>query len=215
MLSETLRKELARYALSERLRALRWQKKMGLVEMAGFCGISPALLSKIERQRVVPTLQTLSKIAKACDTDLNYFFPRPPKLLPTVTRRHERLQFPEKPKGKDLAYTFECLNFQSPEPKINCYLAEFCAPEKVQSHLHNGVEFIYVLSGQLSITVVSDEHILSQGDAMYFDANLAHAYRRVGKLQCRAIVVTFPADASAMMAGKKNLSRMSTRARSA
>jgi transcriptional regulator with XRE-family HTH domain len=215
LLSETLRKELARYALSEKLRALRWQRKIGLVEMARFCGISPALLSKIERQRVVPTLQTLNKIARACDKDLNYFFPRAPKLLPTVTRRGERLQFPETPKGKNVAYTFECLNFHAAEPKINCYLAEFCAPEKVQSHLHNGVEFIYVLSGQLSITVVNDEHTMDQGDAMYFDANLAHAYRRVGKSQCRAMVVTFPADASAVMAGKKTISRVSTRARSA
>src|SRR4030095_4403663 len=146
LISETLRKELARYALSEKLRALRWQKKMGLVEMAKFCGVSPALLSKIERQRVVPTLATLNKIAKACNADLNYFFPRPLKVKPTLTRRGERLRFPDLPKSKSVAYVFECLNFHAAEPKVNCYLAEFCSAEPVRPHFQNGVEFLIVLS---------------------------------------------------------------------
>ena len=129
MLSETLRKELTRYGLSEKLRALRWQKKLGLVQMAKFCGVSPALLSKIERHRVVPTLGTLSKIAKACDTDLNYFFPRPVHLTPTRFHPARRTATvpPKLPKSKSVAYVLSAFNFQAAEPKVNCYLAEFCS----------------------------------------------------------------------------------------
>lgn len=215
MLSETLRKELTRYGLSEKLRALRWQKKLGLVQMAKFCGVSPALLSKIERQRVVPTLATLSKIAKACDTDLNYFFPRPVHLTPTITRRGERLRFPETPKSKSVAYVFECLNFQAAEPKVNCYLAEFCSPEFVRPHLHNGVEFLHVLTGKLNLVVAREEHTLGTGDSIYFDANLPHAYQRVGKSRCTALVMTLPAEASAVLApgARKSAPRVATRAR--
>ena len=215
MLSETLRKELTRYGLSEKLRALRWQKKLGLVQMAKFCGVSPALLSKIERQRVVPTLATLSKIAKACDTDLNYFFPRPVHLTPTITRRGERLRFPETPKSKSVAYVFECLNFHAAEPKVNCYLAEFCSPEFVRPHLHNGVEFLHVLTGKLNLMVAREEHTLGTGDSIYFDANLPHAYQRVGKSHCTALVTTLPAEASAVLApsARKSAPRVATRAR--
>jgi len=215
LLSETLRKELTRYGLSEKLRALRWQKKLGLVQMAKFCGVSPALLSKIERQRVVPTLATLSKIAKACDTDLNYFFPRPVHLTPTITRRGERLRFPETPKSKSVAYVFECLNFQAAEPKVNCYLAEFCSPEFVRPHLHNGVEFLHVLTGKLNLIVTREEHTLGTGDSIYFDANLPHAYQRVGKSHCTALVTTLPAEASAVLApsARKSAPRVATRAR--
>ena len=215
MLSETLRKELTRYGLSEKLRALRWQKKLGLVQMAKYCGVSPALLSKIERQRVVPTLATLSKIAKACDTDLNYFFPRPVHPTPTITRRGERLRFPETPKSKSVAYVFECLNFQAAEPKVNCYLAEFCSPEFVRPHLHNGVEFLHVLTGKLNLIVAREEHTLGTGDSIYFDANLPHAYQRVGKSHCTALVMTLPAEASAVLApsARKSAPRVATRAR--
>jgi len=214
LLSETLRKELTRYGLSEKLRALRWQKKLGLVQMAKFCGVSPALLSKIERHRVVPTLGTLSKIAKACDTDLNYFFPRPVHLTPTITRRGERLRFPETPKSKSVAYVFECLNFQAAEPKVNCYLAEFCSPEFVRPHLHNGVEFLHVLTGKLNLMVAREEHTLGTGDSIYFDANLPHAYQRVGKSHCTALVTTLPAEASAVLApsARKSAPRVATRA---
>ena len=215
MLSETLRKELTRYGLSEKLRALRWQKKLGLVQMAKFCGVSPALLSKIERHRVVPTLGTLSKIAKACDTDLNYFFPRPVHLTPTITRRGERLRFPETPKSKSVAYVFECLNFQAAEPKVNCYLAEFCSPEFVRPHLHNGVEFLHVLTGKLNLIVAREEHTLGTGDSIYFDANLPHAYQRVGKSHCTALVMTLQAEASAVLApsARKSAPSVATLAR--
>jgi transcriptional regulator with XRE-family HTH domain len=217
LLSETLRKELGRYGLSEKLRALRWQKKMGLVEMARFCGISPALLSKIERQRVVPTLSTLSKIANACGTDLNHFFPRPLKIWPTITRKGERLRFPETPKSKSVAYIFECLNFHAAEPKVNCYLAEFSSPESVRPHLHNGVEFLHVLTGKLHISFSREDHILESGDSIYFDANLPHAYLRVGNTRCKALVMTLPAEASSVMvpAGRKAVSRVPARIRTA
>jgi transcriptional regulator with XRE-family HTH domain len=217
LLSETLRKELGRYGLSEKLRALRWQKKMGLVEMARFCGISPALLSKIERHRVVPTLSTLSKIAKACETELSYFFPRPLRVAPTVTRKGERLRFPETPKGKSVAYVFECLNFHAAEPKVNCYLAEFSSPESVRPHLHNGVEFLHVLSGKLNISFSREDHVLESGDSIYFDANLPHSYRRVGNTRCQALVMTLPAEASAVMvpAGRRAVSRVAARIRTA
>jgi transcriptional regulator with XRE-family HTH domain len=49
MLSETLADGLKTYAIGEKIRALRLRKKMGLVELGQHTGLSPALLSKIER----------------------------------------------------------------------------------------------------------------------------------------------------------------------
>jgi len=39
---------------------------------------------------------------------------------------------------------------------------------------HSGQEFNYVTEGQIKITVVKTEHILSAGDSIYFDARLPH-----------------------------------------
>jgi len=56
MLSKTLQDGLADYAIGTRIRTLRLKKKIGLVELGKHTGLSPALLSKIERGRMFPTL---------------------------------------------------------------------------------------------------------------------------------------------------------------
>jgi transcriptional regulator with XRE-family HTH domain len=63
MLSATLEAGLSDYAIGARIRALRLKKKMGLVELGLHSGLSPALLSKLERGRLFPTLPTLLRIA--------------------------------------------------------------------------------------------------------------------------------------------------------
>jgi quercetin dioxygenase-like cupin family protein len=52
------------------------------------------------------------------------------------------------------------------------------------------VELVYVLSGELSVTVEATEHTLESGDAMYFDASVPHSYRRTGRTTCSALIVS-------------------------
>ena len=49
MLSATLEGGLSDYAIGAKIRAVRLKKKMGLVELGQHSGLSPALLSKLER----------------------------------------------------------------------------------------------------------------------------------------------------------------------
>jgi len=42
----------------------------------------------------------------------------------------------------------------------------------------------------LAVQVGEDEHVLQQGDSMYFDASAPHAYARRTGRTCTAIVVT-------------------------
>ena len=66
--------ELRRYEIGEKLRALRLNKKLGLVALGRHTGLSPALLSKLERNKMSPTLPTLLRIAIMFGVDLDYFF---------------------------------------------------------------------------------------------------------------------------------------------
>src|SRR6186713_3219512 len=74
MLSATLEAGLSDYAIGGKIRALRLKKKMGLVELGQHSGMSPALLSKLERGRLYPTLPTLLRIALVFSVGLDYFF---------------------------------------------------------------------------------------------------------------------------------------------
>ena len=193
MLSATLRTGLSGYEIGRKIRTLRLKKKMGLVELGRHTGLSPALLSKIERGRLFPTLPTLLRIALVFSVGLEFFFAGArEKPLLAVVRKAERVQLPDHPGARDISYRFESLDYPATERRFNSYFADFRAvpPERLRVHQHPGVEFIYVLQGALGVRVGADEHALGRGDAMYFDSTVPHGYRSRGRAACRAIVVT-------------------------
>jgi transcriptional regulator with XRE-family HTH domain len=195
MLSDTLSEGLAAYGIGEKVRALRLKKKMGLVELGKHTGLSPAMLSKIERGRLFPTLPTLLRVALVFSVGLEWFFRTDPERRRiAIVRREERRRFPDRPGAKDVAYWFESLDFAATERRFNAYLAELetTDEDQVAMHSHAGDEFLYVLGGKLGLVTQGQEHVLGAGDSAYFDSTLPHGYRRVGKARCTAVVVTAP-----------------------
>lgn len=197
MLSPTLRDGLKSYTIGPKIRTIRLRKKMGLVELGRHTGLSPAMLSKIERGQLFPTLPTLLRIALVFSVGLDFFFSGSrDKAVVGIVRRKDRLRFRERPDARDAAYEFESLDYPAVERRMNAYLAEFLpAPgsSKVRRHQHPGGEFIYVVSGTLALAIGDDEHELHAGDSIYFDSSVPHAYQRGGARPCSAVVVTSPA----------------------
>jgi len=186
LLSPTLQEGLRRYSIG---------KKVGLVDLGRHTGLSPALLSKIERGKLFPTLPTLLRIALVFSVGLEFFFTDERKLRNVaIVRRGERQRFPERPDTDEVAFHFECLDFHAVERKLNAYYAEFqpLPLAKIRLHQHAGVEFIYVIHGKLGLRMGEEEHVLEAEDSIYFDSNLPHGYQRIGNSRCAALVVTVP-----------------------
>jgi len=195
MISQTVVDGLKPYAIGEKIRALRLKKSMGLVELGKHTGLSAALLSKLERGKLFPTLPTLLRVALVFGVGLEFFFTDERKRrVVAIARKNERIRFPEKPGSSEVAYFFECLDYPATERKFNTFLAEFqdVPPEKSKPHQHPGVEFVYLLSGTLDIKVGNEDFSLEAGDAIYFDSAVQHSYRRIGKRPCEAVTVTLP-----------------------
>jgi len=193
VLSQTLTEGLERYEIGPKLRRLRLKKKMGLVQLGKHTGLSPALLSKVERGKLFPTLPTLLRISLVFGVGLEYFFAEArEKPVFAVVRKAERVRFPEHPDGQPSSYLFECLDFPAPERKMNAYYVEFepVKPGDVEPHSHPGAEVLYVLRGRVSVTYEGHDHELHEGDSMYFDSTRPHTYRRLGNTPAAAVVVT-------------------------
>jgi mannose-6-phosphate isomerase-like protein (cupin superfamily) len=192
MVAEALEREIRSYSIGEKLRSLRLGRKMGLVELGKHTGLSPALISKIERDKLFPTLPTLVRISMVFGVGLEHFFGDEQRRPLSVTRSDERMQFPESPDRERVAYTFQCLDYKSVDRKTNSYLAEFkpLSETETVAHQHEGAEFIFVMEGDLELSVKGDSVVLSAGDSIYFDATTPHSYRAVSNGSCRAIVVT-------------------------
>jgi transcriptional regulator with XRE-family HTH domain len=191
MASETITEGLKKYAIGSKLRRLRLRKSMGLLELSKHTGLSPALLSKLERDVMHPTLPTLLRIAMVFSVGLEYFFDPQPRPLLEIVRKKDRLRFPESPDAAKVSYYFESLDFPVPNRPLNSYFAEF-EPVKAECcrlHEHPGIEFLYVLSGRLELITGEDKHELAEGDAIYFDCTVPHGYRRIGSKRTTALVV--------------------------
>jgi len=195
VLSATLKQGLQHYSIGQKLRALRLRRKLGLVDLGKHTGLSPALLSKIERGQLFPTLPTLLRIAMVFSVGLDYFFTdESDRHLVAIVRHKDRLRFPGPSNGGDVSFFFECLDYPAVERKLNAYYAEFQPLQgaKVPSHQHAGVEFIFVIRGKLEIRIGDKENALEREDSIYFDSNLPHSYRRIGNARCLALVITVP-----------------------
>jgi transcriptional regulator with XRE-family HTH domain len=196
MLSDTLTAGLKRYEIGSKVRALRVKKKLGLVQLAEHTGLSPALLSKIERSQLFPTLPTLLRIAMVFGAGLDHFFveseERP---LIVVNRKKDRIRLPNRAGEEAPPYFFETLNFATTDRKIDIYYAEFPESSKPSDpHEHGGAEFLYVLQGRLIVSIKAKDVVLDEGDAVQFDSSAAHSYRLDPQHQGSsfAIVVVMP-----------------------
>ncbi len=190
-ISDALRAELAQYLIGQKLRALRLRRSMGLTQLGQRTGLSPALLSKIENGKLVPTIPTLLRIATVFDVTLDHFFQNEHRRrIISVTRKLEREKAAERRLSPGEGYDLERLDLGAGERKFQPYLAEFFpVAGNPRLHMHQGFEFLHVLKGKLELTIGSDPAVLEQGDSIYFDSNLRHAYRSLGQESCTALMV--------------------------
>jgi len=195
---ETIQRVLSTYEVGRKLRQLRLRKKIALADLGKHTGLSPSMLSQLENGKMIPTLPTLARIAMVFDVGLEHFFggQRARKLF-SVIRGQERMRFPERPDSPAPAYFFECLTFASQGKGLQAYLAEFPhrGPAHCAEHVHEGLEFLFLIDGSLTIRFQEEDHELRAGDSVLLDPSEPHSYRGSGKNGARALVVTLPQQA--------------------
>jgi transcriptional regulator with XRE-family HTH domain len=192
---ETIRRVLSGYDIGQKLRQLRLRKKIALTDLGKHTGLSASMLSQLENGKLIPTLPTLARIAMVFDVGLEHFFgEKKQKRTFSIVRAEDRLRFPDLPDSPVPGYFFEVLAFGAPQKTLSSYLAEFPRRDlaEIQSHSHEGSEFVHVMEGVLAINYQSEEHLLRAGDSVYFDSSESHSYCGKSDTPAKALVVTLP-----------------------
>jgi transcriptional regulator with XRE-family HTH domain len=78
---------LESYCIGLKLRTLRTQKRLTLARLAAETGLSTALLSKLETDRMIPTLPTLATISRVYGVGMSHFFSEPGRHTLSITRK--------------------------------------------------------------------------------------------------------------------------------
>ncbi|MGA2808108.1 MAG: XRE family transcriptional regulator [Terracidiphilus sp.] len=186
---------LGRYCIGTKLRLLRTQKRLTLSRLAAETGLSTALLSKLETDRMIPTLPTLATISRVYGVGMNHFFSEPGKHTLSITRK-AHLQSSNR--GLESAKITPLSNVVEGSQLV-AKMIEFpaagspCAMDGCQ--VSTGL--VYVLEGKLQLDAGGMHEVLETGDCAYVESEMTLAWSAAGKHRCRILAVV-PAGSNAV-----------------
>lgn len=182
-------------SLGKRMRALRMERDMKIIDLANKTGLTSSTISQVERSKISPTIATLKKIAQALERPLGDFFDAPPdgggtsipKPSPVVHQEQRKLLSP----GKGV--TFQLLNPDLSGPIELIYnIYEPGAGTGGDQYCHPGSECGLILEGELLITIREKEYLLKEGDSITFDSSEPHSKINPGKVRCTCVWANTP-----------------------
>jgi transcriptional regulator with XRE-family HTH domain len=175
------------YSIGMKLRILRMQKRLTLSRLAVETRLSTALLSKLETDRMVPTLPTLASICRVYGVGLSHFFAEPTKHTLSITRK--ALLAGEGRSHESVKHT--PLHAPIPDCRLEAEIIEF--PQGGASSVLEGgrrlTKLVYVLEGRLELDAGGAHEVLECGDCAYLESEMAVAWSATGTSRCRALVV--------------------------
>jgi transcriptional regulator with XRE-family HTH domain len=179
--------------LGSRLRHTRRLRKLRLADVARLVPCSESLLSKIETNRVSPSLHTLHRIAAVLDTTVAELFSPEGASGATVFREGERPIVRLESSGGEAKLALERLIPFTRGRILNANVHVIPPGAGNGGDLkHEGEEVGYVLSGRLELTVRGETRVLDEGDSFFFLSHLPHSYRNPGDRPARILWVNSP-----------------------
>jgi transcriptional regulator with XRE-family HTH domain len=176
-----------------RLRELRVQRGWTLQDLATQSGLSKTFLSRLEsggRQASIAAVLTLSRIL---DVSLASLFESPLATDPCVIVRGAEAveQTTNGLKYVPLSHPGRFFNLQPMRVRVS-------PGRRGKEHYHHdGEEWIYVLSGALTLSLAGRTYELGCGDAAHFDSRLPHRLIAKGSTDAEVLLVASPLSGSA------------------
>lgn len=171
--------------VAHRLRSLRLASGLSLQDLAARSGVSRAMLSQIETLKTNPTIAVLWKVAEGLGVPFAELIDAtaPPAV------RVSRLADARFLYSADRAFLSRPLLAQVPGHKVELYELELTpgAIEQADPHPPGTHEQVVVSSGRLSLVIGPDSYELGPRDAVFFRADIAHAYRALGTKPFRGL----------------------------
>lgn len=151
-----------------RLRAIRHSRGWTLEDLAARADISPSTLSRLESGKRQASLELLIPLTRQLGIGLDDLVSpavADPRVRRPVVRRDGLVIAPLAPEGSPVA-TYKITyppTSEPPEPKV-----------------HDGYEWLYVLSGKLRLILGDQDLVLTRGEAAEFDTRVPHSMSAAG-----------------------------------
>ena len=158
--------------IGDRLKSLRIHQKRTLQEIADSSDLSKSMISKIENNKAVPSVAALVKIAKALGTNISNLLEQE-SWAKTVYTTQEEAQRSLTRTEKGYSVFPYAAGFH--EKKMQPFLFTARKGEVVPHRLsHEGEEYVFIIDGEMEMTVGDIAYILKKGDSLYFSSLQKH-----------------------------------------
>lgn len=178
--------------MGAKLLQFRLAKRLTLKEVASRADCSESMLSKVENDRITPSIGLLHRLVASLGTNMTALFE--PSAARVVTRQGERPFIVRNAGAEGSDVSLELL---TPSPGPVLFQANIhTVPPRCRSDgriVHKGEDFGYVLEGTLELSVGDQIYALKAGDTFYFPSELPHGYRNAGKTTLRVLWFNTPA----------------------
>jgi transcriptional regulator with XRE-family HTH domain len=184
----TLVEEVSSGRLGERVRALRRERGWTLEVLAERSGVSRAMISKLERGEKNPTLVVAAKVAEGLGMNLSELVGVEEKRKVVVVPRGKGMTMRDPETGFERQLLSPSLGGRGVEFMRNV-VPEGSTSGELPPHRRGVEEYVVVERGRLRAVLGGVEYVLEEGDAAYFEADVAHRFDNAGAGECSYYLV--------------------------
>ena len=173
-------------SIGARIRELRMQRGRTLQGISELTGLSPSLLSLVERGKTSPSIGTLVAVAHALEVHMADLVPGSPDEGESPVLREAEQPLYSTPEGVTRRVLRDD-RVRGLEIAINEYASGGRSAER-ELH-HAGYEYGVVLDGELIIELEGQSHVLQAGDSIAYDSTRPHRIKNESGRLVRALWV--------------------------
>ena len=176
--------------IGERLRDARLRQGLSLRGLAKALGVSPSLISQVETGKTQPSVSTLYAIVSLLGVSLDELLgvgPAAPRDAAQPSPVQRAVENPVLEMENGVRWERLAVGDGSNDALLVTY--DPGASSSVEGRLmrHAGVEYAYILEGELTLQLDFDTFVLGPGDSLHFDSVRPHLYSNRGTTSARGI----------------------------
>lgn len=189
---ERLDEKTLEAAIGREVKTFRQMQGLTVADLSDSTGISVGMLSKIENGMTSPSLTTLQTLSAALGVQISSFFRQFEKTRQAVlVKAGEGLEIERR--GSRSGHQYKLLGHlggNSTGVVVEPYMITLTSESDVfPTFQHDGLEFLYVLEGEVEYRHGTTSYHLCPGDSLYFDANAPHGPDKLLKLPIRFLSI--------------------------
>lgn len=171
--------------LGKKLMKMRKERNMTLQHLANETGLSVGTIGQVEKGEIIPPVAVILQISRALQVDSS--------LLLKEEKRQAGRQSSADYRKRTQDYSYQNLTPEAEHKHLKAFkiYVDPKSDHKGVSYQHLGEEFIYVLKGEMEVTVGENRNRLAPGECLHFNSSIVHKLRNTSEEKAELLVVLY------------------------